>query len=135
MLITVARTGLLTVVSDMCIDYSNILILDIPSYKVFASPNLNIKQDGYKLNVSGEINIPNANLTPHDFTKTIELPDDIVYINKRANQNKSKWEINSNLKLTLCIRAKGVCAEPDSSHSKFSFLSNNCNVPIVIGRT
>jgi autotransporter translocation and assembly factor TamB len=58
----------------------NLLVTQLPEYKIEASPDLTLHYDTNYVNVTGKLDIPYAKIYPKDFQNTVTLPDDVVFI-------------------------------------------------------
>jgi len=68
--------------------------------KVLVSPSLDINYEDNLIDITGNIDIPYAKITPLDFTSTTTLSDDVIMVDK---QKKPEDELNikSHVKITL----------------------------------
>ncbi len=87
--------------TNTAIKGQNFTLMNTDDYQVIASPNLQLKTLGKNINLTGTIDIPNATLAPKDFSQTVELPDDVVFVPPRQQQDLIPWAINSNIHISL----------------------------------
>ena len=60
----------------------NLLVADLPEYRVVASPDLRFMIDGRSVNVSGDVTIPSARVQPNQFSGAVRPSDDARYIQR-----------------------------------------------------
>ncbi len=75
------------------------LLADNPKYKIIASPKLRLRQQQKQLLLSGTIQLPSADIKPHDLSQSINLPDDVIIIDRHA-----KPKLKADIKLPLTTR-------------------------------
>lgn len=80
---------------------NNFTVINTDNYNVDASPDLQLSTEGKKIKLSGTITIPQALIAPKDFSQTLELPDDVIFINKQEQRTVLPWDINSQVHLKL----------------------------------
>lgn len=93
------QTGLPTILK---IQGNDVRVMQTPQAKINVSPNLEVKINGKNINLSGEITVPEAKFSPDDFSNSVTMSDDVVFVNKE-NQIKKElpfW-VTSNIQLTL----------------------------------
>ena len=59
---------------------NNFPIIKSNEYKINITPHVKITHNKSKINISGTVNIPSAQITPEDFTSTVSLPSSTVLI-------------------------------------------------------
>lgn len=78
----------------------DILLVDTPEYTIYATPNVSATIVGTRLDLSGDVIIPNALIRPHDFRNITQLPpEEITFIGKPKVVGQSNWQINTNLNI------------------------------------
>lgn len=60
----------------------NFTMMNTTEYKINISPNLQVKATQDRLDLTGEVLVPSANIAIQDFSNTIEPSSDIVYVNQ-----------------------------------------------------
>lgn len=90
-----------TIPMTLTLQGNNLEIVNLPEYKIIASPNLtlDIKDDSLKLH--GKIDIPFADITPKDYSSTITLPDEVVFVGKKQTEITIPYNITMNIELKL----------------------------------
>src|SRR5690606_20080695 len=58
----------------------NLLVADLPEYRVVASPNLEFAIDGRNIHATGKVTIPSARVQPADLTGAVQTSDDARYV-------------------------------------------------------
>lgn len=77
---------------------NSVLISDTPEYKIYASPNVTIDLNGKNISLIGDVTIPKATITLHDFRNVVTLPtDEMTFIGKQRIVEKSPWNVTINL--------------------------------------
>jgi translocation and assembly module TamB len=69
-----------TAKTELKFDGKNVLIVDIPSARVVASPNLQIAHDGSQIKISGALELPSAKLALDRFESNVSRSDDVNVI-------------------------------------------------------
>ena len=78
-------------------------LINTNSYKIIAGPNLNLIYNNEVTKINGVLNIIKANISPVDFSNTVTLTSDIVYVN---NQNQPLYPKSAPLKLFIDVLVK-----------------------------
>lgn len=86
--------------STLHITGENVQISHTDSAKAIATPNLVLTYKDSALNMTGSVLIPTANITPTDFSSTIEMPHDVVYTDTKK-ESASSLNITSKIALSL----------------------------------
>ena len=77
-------------------------IVNTPEYHVLASPNLHLKLKGRRIDLDGEIFIPEANLRPRDVSGAVSPSNDVVIVSGEGPPApESRWQIYSQLRVRL----------------------------------
>ncbi|HWK52710.1 MAG TPA: translocation/assembly module TamB domain-containing protein, partial [Steroidobacter sp.] len=61
---------------------SNLLVADLPEYRVVASPDLRFTIDGNQVNVVGDVLIPSARVQPNQISGAVRASDDARYVHE-----------------------------------------------------
>lgn len=77
---------------------SQLQAVDLPEYNILASPDITLNFVKQNLKVQGTILIPYADITPQNFSSTVTLPSDVVFVH--ANKT-SALPFTTSLQLTL----------------------------------
>ncbi|OGT47993.1 MAG: hypothetical protein A3E82_04330 [Gammaproteobacteria bacterium RIFCSPHIGHO2_12_FULL_38_11] len=77
------------------------LIVNTDEYKATITSDLMAKIKNRKINITGNITIPTATISPNDFQMTTTLPiRDVVYVGESA-PSAPFWSINTNIGVTI----------------------------------
>jgi translocation and assembly module TamB len=78
-------------------------VMGTPEYHVLASPDLQLTVKGRRIEVDGEVFIPEANLRPRDLSGAISPSDDVVIVNAKGSPaaTEPRWQIYSQIRLRL----------------------------------
>lgn len=76
-------------ISDIQIQGNNMNLLNTSEYKIYASPTLSLLTDNKNILLNGKIAITSAKLTPSDFSSTIELPEEVIVVDEKTNDENS----------------------------------------------
>lgn len=80
----------------------NLLVADLPEAKVTASPNLDFKVDGRRIDVSGEVRIPTARIQPKDLRGAVLASSDERIVGRDAEpERKGAFVVNTAVRLVL----------------------------------
>jgi translocation and assembly module TamB len=88
-----------TLSGELNIHAKNFKLIDTDEYLLFVTPNLKLKLQANSYTLEGDVLIPEALLKPHDFSMSTELPDDVIFINDKKEQNTNP--VTTNIKLIL----------------------------------
>lgn len=75
-------------------------LIHTDDYEIEINPNLHCVSDGRAIKFTGSIDIPKAKIAPRDFSQTVELPRDVVYVNE-AKVEPLPYKLSSELNLNL----------------------------------
>lgn len=64
-------------------------LFNTDEYQIDINPNIQLNHNNNKLFLKGELLIPKAMIKPHDFSSTVELPEDVVIIGKQHQRSQS----------------------------------------------
>lgn len=96
--------------TSLTLQGENVLVANTAEYKIIASPNITLRYINGNLALAGDIIIPEATIAPKDFSNTVTLPDEVVFVNtKRVNAESSSYYLPTmhiNLKLGNAILVK-----------------------------
>jgi translocation and assembly module TamB len=77
-------------------------IMNTPEYHVLASPNIHLSLKGHRIDLDGELFIPEANLRPRDVSGAVSASDDVVIISAEGPPApETRWLIYSQLRIRL----------------------------------
>ncbi|WP_290486117.1 translocation/assembly module TamB domain-containing protein [Idiomarina sp. UBA3162] len=87
-------TGQLALTGD------SLVVMDSPRIRLIASPDLNLNIGENVIELTGEVNIPNANITPPDLSSTVTPSPDVVVVQRQQGNTQSR-SLKTDLKITL----------------------------------
>lgn len=80
---------------------TNLLVADLPEYRVIASPDLRFLIDGNQINVAGDVLIPSARVQPNQLSGAVRTSDDARYVNETEAERAGRTTVNSEIKVTI----------------------------------
>jgi autotransporter translocation and assembly factor TamB len=81
---------------------NNLQTINLEHYKIISSPNLTLSLSDSKIELTGTVIIPQASITPTDFSDTVTMPDDVIFVGKSQLQNSNPLA-NLSLQLHLIL--------------------------------
>lgn len=79
----------------------NLLVADLPEYRVVAAPDLRFLIDGNSVNVSGDVLIPSARVQPNQIAGAVRASDDARYIHETEAERSGRMIVHSEVKVTI----------------------------------
>lgn len=79
----------------------NLLVADLPEYRVVASPDLRFRIDGRDLQVAGDVTIPSASIKPVDLTGTVQVSQDARYVGEHPAERAGRFTVRSEIRITM----------------------------------
>lgn len=79
----------------------NLLVADLPEYRVLASPDLHFDINDRNINVKGTVLIPEARLQPKEVAGAVQTSADARFRTDQVLERKSHWLINSDVDIRL----------------------------------
>jgi translocation and assembly module TamB len=76
-------------------------MVDIPELHADASPDLNFKIDGRRIDVSGTVTIPYARIKPADLTGAVLSSGDEIIVGQQSGPDDQRLQIYTDVKLAL----------------------------------
>lgn len=77
-------------------------IVNTPEFHILASPNIHLGLHGHRIDLDGEIFIPEANLRPKDVSGAVSASNDVVIISTEGPAApQDRWQIYSQLRVRL----------------------------------
>ncbi len=89
---------------SLAIKGSELQAIDLPEYNVVISPELTLKFAQQNLQLQGNISIPYAEISPKNFSSTVTLPSDVVFVGSK--QTKSSLPFTTQLQINLQLGDK-----------------------------
>lgn len=79
----------------------NLLVADLPDYRVVASPDLTFAIDGRQINATGTVAIPSALVQPADLGGAVQTSDDARYVGEHPAESAGRYVVNSDIRVTM----------------------------------
>lgn len=79
----------------------NLRVANIPEARVFASPDLEFRIDGRRIDVTGKVVVPNARLDPADLTGAVFASADEQIVGERAPDPSKQFLVTTRVDLVL----------------------------------
>ena len=77
-------------------------IVNTPEYHILASPDIKLNVKGHRIELTGELFIPEANLRPRDVSGAVSPSDDVVIVNAEGGApQEERLQIFTNLRIRL----------------------------------
>jgi translocation and assembly module TamB len=80
---------------------NNLLVADLPDYRVIASPDLRFLIDGNQINIAGDVLIPSARVQPNQISGAVRASDDARYVNETEAERAGRTTVHSEIKVTI----------------------------------
>jgi translocation and assembly module TamB len=79
----------------------NLRVVDVPEAQIDASPDLQFKIDGRRIEVSGAVRVPFAKIVPQDLTNAVRASGDEVLVGDEPEDPSKRFEVVTGILLTL----------------------------------
>jgi translocation and assembly module TamB len=79
----------------------NLLVADLPEYRVVASPDLNFKIDARQMEVTGDVTVPSARIQPAQLSGAVRASGDARYVGETAAEAAGRFVVNSNVRIAM----------------------------------
>jgi translocation and assembly module TamB len=79
----------------------NLLVADLPEYRVVASPDLHFQVDGKRLDVAGNVKIPSARVQPAQLTGAVKASDDARYVGEHPAERAGTFVVHSEVRIDM----------------------------------
>jgi len=86
---------------NLHVEGENLRLVDVPEARIDASPKLDFKLSGRRIDVTGEVNVPSARLEPADLTNAVLASRDEVLVGAPPEDPSTRWIVVSDIKLSL----------------------------------
>lgn len=80
---------------------TDLLVADLPEYRVVASPDLRFGIDGNQINVAGDVLIPYARVQPNQISGAVRASDDARYTHETEAERAGRTVVNSEVRVTI----------------------------------
>ena len=79
----------------------NLLVADLPEYRVVASPDLRFRVDGKRMDVTGDVKIPSARIQPAQLTGAVRASDDARYVGEHPAERAGLFVVHSEVRVDM----------------------------------
>lgn len=79
----------------------NLLVADLPEYRVVASPDLHFTVDGKRMDVAGDLKIPSARVQPAKLTGAVKSSDDARYVGEHPAERAGRFVVHSEVRIAM----------------------------------
>lgn len=79
----------------------NLLVADLPEYRVVASPDLRFGIDGGRIDVSGDVLIPSARIQPEQLKGAVRASEDARYVGEHPSERAGRYVVQSDVRVTM----------------------------------
>jgi translocation and assembly module TamB len=79
----------------------NLLVADLPEYRVVASPDLRFSVEGNRMNVSGDVTIPSARIQPNQLSGAVRVSDDARYVHESEAERAGRLVVHSEVRVNI----------------------------------
>jgi len=86
---------------DLRVRGQNLLLADLPDYRVVASPDLHFIVDGKRLDVAGDVKIPSARVQPAKLTGAVKVSDDARYVGEHPAERAGLFVVHSEVRIDM----------------------------------
>jgi translocation and assembly module TamB len=86
---------------DLRVRGQNLLVADLPEYRVVASPDLHFQVDGKRLDVAGDVKIPSARIQPAQLTGAVKASDDARYVGEHPAERAGLFVVHSEVRVDM----------------------------------
>ena len=83
------------------VEGENLRVVDVPEARIEASPKLDFKLEGRRIEANGEVRVPRGRLEPADLTNAVLASGDEVLVGAPPVDPSMRWTVVSNIRLTL----------------------------------
>lgn len=80
---------------------TDLLIADLPEYRVVASPDLHFAVDGKNIHATGTVTIPSARIQPVDLTGAVQISDDARYVGEHPAETDGRYMVRSDVRVVM----------------------------------
>jgi len=86
---------------EMRLQGADLLVADLPEYRIVASPNLLFAIDGKRVDASGDVTIPSAHLQPADLRGAVQRSPDARLVGMQPADVRADYQVHSNIDVRL----------------------------------
>lgn len=89
-----------TIATNTILQGSQFALINTDEYKITVDPNLTIQSLGKDISLDGKLAIPKAHIAPRDFSHTVEMPMEVVYVDQ-ATPEVMPFKVTSDVNIAL----------------------------------
>ena len=86
---------------DLHIEGENLRVVDVPEARIEASPDLDFKIAGHRIDATGEVRVPFARLEPADLANVVLPSGDEVMVGDAVVDPSQRWLVVSSIRVVL----------------------------------
>lgn len=79
----------------------DLLIADLPEYRIVASPDLRFEIDGNDILVRGDVLIPSARVQPARLSGAVQASSDARYVGEHPAEREGRFRVNSEVRVQM----------------------------------
>ncbi|AMN48212.1 hypothetical protein ACG33_14115 [Steroidobacter denitrificans] len=79
----------------------DLLVADLPDYRVIAAPDLQFRIDGRQIGITGEVIIPSARIQPAQIGGAVRLSEDARYVGEHAAETAGRYDVHSDVRIVM----------------------------------
>lgn len=79
----------------------DLLVADLPEYRVVASPDLAFVIDGRNIDATGTVLIPSARIQPANLTGAVQVSDDARYVGEHSAEIDGRFVVRSEIRIVM----------------------------------
>lgn len=80
---------------------TNLRVVDVPEARIDASPDLEFRVDGRKIEVTGSVKVPDAKIEPKDLNGAVRASSDEVIVGSETEDPAKRFEVVTTVTLSL----------------------------------
>jgi translocation and assembly module TamB len=88
-------------IGTLHLEGENLLVADLPEYRIVASPNVDFKIDGKRVDVRGEVVIPSAHIEPTDLRGAVQASNDVRLVGDRPDEDTRGFDVHSEVRVRM----------------------------------
>lgn len=86
---------------ELSLEGENLLVANLPEYKITISPKLAIYYSDLKTKIKGSLHVPYAHVTPKDFSNVATLPQETIIVGQKATEQNSPNNLSMKVQVVL----------------------------------
>lgn len=79
----------------------DLLVADLPEYRVVAAPDLRFRIEGERMDVAGDVRIPHARIQPAQLTGAVRASDDARYVGEHEAERAGRFVVHSEVRIEV----------------------------------